>query len=50
MKKYLWFLAPAYFLARAIFLANEGNFGVGFILRVILFFVTLYWAYKEFIK
>tara|TARA_B100000575_G_scaffold131103_1_gene104442 strand:+ start:7388 stop:7540 length:153 start_codon:yes stop_codon:yes gene_type:complete len=50
MKRYLYFIAPLYFLVRAIFLANQGDFGIGFILRIILFAITLFWAYREFLK
>ena len=44
MKKYLFLFFPIYFATRAIDLGIEGNFGFGFILRVILFFLSLYWA------
>ena len=47
MKKYLFLIFPIYFATRAILLGIEGNFGFGFVLRVILFFVSLYWAIQE---
>ena len=47
MKKYLFLFFPIYFATRAIDLGIEGNFGFGFILRVILFFLSLYWAIHE---
>ena len=47
MKKYLFLIFPVYFATRAILLGIDGNFGFGFVLRVILFFVSLYWAIQE---
>ena len=47
MKKYLFLIFPIYFATRAILLGIDGNFGFGFVLRVILFFVSLYWAIQE---
>ncbi len=47
MKKYLFLIFPLYFATRAILLGIDGNFGFGFVLRVILFFVSLYWAIQE---
>ena len=50
MNKYLWFIIPIYFDVRAIMLAIDGDFGSGFYLRVIFFFITLYFSYKDFKK
>ena len=47
MKKYLFLIFPVYFATRAILLGIDGNFGFGFVLRVILFFVSLYWAIQK---
>ena len=47
MKKYLFLIFPIYFATRAVLLGIDGNFGFGFILRVILFFISFYWAIQE---